>query len=274
VKQSDGFRQTTITDMAAKTDENKYKIVAQGSVAIIGFFVLWEVAARLSWIDTTFVPPFTTVVGALWDLLVTGKLARHLSFSFMRAGTGFGAALLLGIPLGFLVGWFRTFDRFVNPLLQMIRQLPTLALFPVFMLLFGIGELSKILIITKACFWPIFLNTAAAVGTIEPLLIKAARSMKISSFGMFRKVVLPAALPSIFAGLRLSATAALLTLVAAEMLGANAGIGFLIFNSEAKFEIPEMYAGILFITMLGIATNYGLLAVEKHVSKWKQEIAS
>jgi NitT/TauT family transport system permease protein len=196
----------------------------------------------------------------------------HTLISLKRALIGFGIAVGVAIPVGFLVGWFKNFEKFVDPGLQALRQLPTLALFPVFILLFGIGEVSKVAIICKACFWPVFLNTVSGVAQLDPLLVKSARSMGVSKFGMFRKVVLPATIPSMFSGLRLSGSTALLILVAAEMMGANAGLGYLIFSTESRFEIPSMYAAILAMTLLGIIVNYGLSALEKRASRWKEKI--
>jgi NitT/TauT family transport system permease protein len=244
----------------------------QKSLVIVLLLSVWEIAPRAGIIDPVFVPAASTVFTALKDLALSGELLTHALVSLRRAFIGFAIATTLAIPLGFLVGWYKTFEKYVDPALQALRQLPTLALFPVFILLFGIGEVSKIAIIAKASFWAIFLNTVSGVSHLDPLLVKSARSMGISPFGMFRKVVLPAAIPSMFSGLRLSGTTALLILVAAEMLGANAGLGFLIFNSEARFEIPNMYAAILAMTILGIVVNYGLIAIERRASRWKEEI--
>ncbi len=244
----------------------------QKSLFIILMLLVWEIAPRTGIIDPVFVPAFSSVLNALRELALSGELLTHTLVSLKRAVIGFGIAVGVAIPVGFLVGWFKTFEKFVDPGLQALRQLPTLALFPVFILLFGIGEVSKVAIICKACFWPVFLNTVAGVTQLDPLLVKSARSMGVSRFGMFRKVVLPATIPSMFSGLRLSGSTALLILVAAEMMGANAGLGYLIFSTESRFEIPSMYAAILAMTILGIIVNYGLTALEKRASRWKEKI--
>jgi NitT/TauT family transport system permease protein len=160
----------------------------------------------------------------------------------------------------------------MDPLLQTMRQLPILALFPVFILLFGIGEVSKIVIIAMACFWSIFMNTVSGVMHVDPLLIKSARSMGVSHSDMFKKVVLPAAAPSVFTGLRYAGTVALMVLVAAEMIGANSGLGFFVFMSETRFAISEMYATIIALTILGVIVNYILVVMEKRATRWKEEI--
>jgi NitT/TauT family transport system permease protein len=244
----------------------------QKSLFIILMLLVWELAPRTGIIDPVFVPAFSTVLNALKDLALSGELLTHTLISLKRALIGFGIAVGVAIPVGFLVGWFKNFEKFVDPGLQALRQLPTLALFPVFILLFGIGEVSKVAIICKACFWPVFLNTVSGVAQLDPLLVKSARSMGVSRFGMFKKVVLPATIPSIFSGLRLSGSTALLILVAAEMMGANAGLGYLIFSTESRFEIPSMYAAILAMTILGIIVNYGLTTLERRASRWKEKI--
>lgn len=244
----------------------------QKSVIIVLSLLAWEILPRAEIIDPVFLPSLSTVIESLFLMITSGELLKHTLISFQRALIGFGLATALAVPLAFLIGWFKTIEKYLDPPLQAFRQLPTLALFPVFILVFGIGEVSKIAIIAKATFWPIFLNTVSGVSQLDPLLVKTARSMGVTSFGMFRRVVLPATIPSMFSGLRLSATTALLMLVAAEMLGASSGIGFLIFNTEARFMIPEMYAAIMALTFYGIVLNYGLIAVQKRVSRWKEEI--
>ena len=243
----------------------------QRLVMIVAFLLLWEAAPRVGLVSPVFIPPASVVFKALAELATTGELLKHTTISLQRAFAGFAIAAILAVPLGFLVGWYKTFAKYSDPLLQIFRQLPTIALFPVLMLLFGFGEVPKIVLIAKASFWGIFLNTVTGVSNLNPLLVKSARSMGISPFGMFRKVVLPAAAPSIFAGLRLSGTVSLLILTATEMLGGNAGLGFLVFNSEMRFEIPRMYAAIVSFMILGLLVNYLLIGIEKRASKWKRQ---
>jgi NitT/TauT family transport system permease protein len=120
--------------------------------------------------------------------------------------------------------------------------------------------------------WAILLNTIAGVKNIDPLLIKSAKSMGTSPLKLFVKVIIPASIPSIFIGIRLSATTSILILIAAEMIGASAGLGFLLYDAEVKYQIPRMYASIITMSMLGLIVNYSLVAVEKRVTRWKEEI--
>jgi NitT/TauT family transport system permease protein len=139
----------------------------------------------------------------------------------------------------------------------------------VFTLLLGIGELSKISLVVYACVWPVLLNTIAGVHSVDPLLVKAARSLALSSPRLFRKVILPAAVPTVFTGIRLAASYSILVLVAAEMVGAKAGLGYLINTTQVNFLIPQMYAGIIAVSVLGVLVNQGFVALERRFSTWR-----
>ena len=247
-----------------------------GSGAIILFLLLWELgpiylapaSARV------FLPPLHVVLEALASLVEKGQLQNHLAASLTRSASGFGIAVVAAVALGLLVAWYRSLDRFLNPLLEAFRNTAALALLPVFTLLLGIGETSKVSIVAYAAFFPVLLNTIAGVRTVDPLLIRAARSLGLSNFRLFQKVILPSAVPTIFTGIRMAGTSSILVLIAAEMVGAKAGLGYLIVNSQMSFLIPEMYAGILTVSLLGLLVNYLLVAVERHFSRWRTAVGS
>lgn len=240
------------------------------SAAIIAFLILWEIAPRIGMVDRMYLPPFSEVLSALGKLILSGDLFIHIGSSLRRSMGGLFLAVSIGIPLGIFIGWFKSVEKLLDPLLQVFRNTSTLALFPVFILLFGLGELSKVAIIFWGTLWATLLNTINGVKSVDHLLIKAARSMSASNFFIFRKIVLPAATPSIITGFRLSASTSILILVAAEMLGSNSGLGFLIFYSEQKYDIAEMYSGILTISILGLLINYLIVAFEKRLLIWKK----
>ncbi len=242
------------------------------TIVLLALIIFWEVGPSIGLVNPAFFPTFSEVVSSWGGLLVSGELFDHFSASIVRSFSGFVLALLIAIPLGLLIGWYPLAKELLNPALELFRNTAALALLPVFMLFLGIGETSKIAIVLFACTWPILLNTIAAVRNVDPLLIKSARSMNISSFKLFLKVILPASIPTMFTGIRLAGTGAILVLIAAEMVGAKEGLGYLITYSQYNFQIPEMYAGILSISLLGLLINQGLLSVEKRLSKWKQEV--
>ena len=240
------------------------------SIAIVLFFALWEILPRVGVVSAAFLPPLSQVFQTGWELYQSGQLSRHLAVSLQRSAIGFSLAILLAIPLGLLIGWYKLVAETLNPLLELFRNTTALALMPVFILFLGIGELSKVSLLVYACTWPILLNTISGVQNVDPLLIKSARTMGLPPHQLFRKVILPAAVPTIFVGIRLAGAISILALVAVEMFCSKAGLGYLIIYSQYSFEIPQMFVGILIMTVLGLAFNYGLLAVEKHFTKWKK----
>lgn len=242
------------------------------SIVIVVLLGIWELIPRLGFVDAVFFPPFSQVAVAWWEMVITGELWTHFQASIVRSALGFLIAILIAVPLGLLIGWYPLARELLNPVLEIFRNTAALALLPVFILLLGIGELSKVSIIVFACVWPILLNTIAAVRDVDPLYIKSAKSMNLDDFQLFRKVILPASVPTIFTGIRMAGAGAILVLIAAEMIGAKAGLGYLITVTQFNFEIPKMYAGIITIALVGLAINQGLLALEKQFSKWKQPI--
>ncbi|MDD1702063.1 MAG: ABC transporter permease, partial [Methanoregula sp.] len=233
------------SEQAATLRENLAKAgkLVSGGIVLIIFLALWEILPRTGIINAAFLPPFSEVLATLAAMTISGEIFPHIFISLERSLFGFGLAVLIAIPLGLALGWYPRFSRLMNPFIETTRNIPILALYPVLILFFGIGELSKVAIIFVAAFWKILVNTISGVSTVDPLLIKAARSVGMTSdTQILKKVVFPSAVPQIVAGLRLGATSAILILVAAEMLGAKSGLGFLVTNSQYNFEIDKMYA--------------------------------
>jgi NitT/TauT family transport system permease protein len=246
------------------------------SAAILGFLLLWEIAPNhlLDQATSTFLPPFHAVAIAWWRLVLDGTLATQFEASIARSITGFAIAVVVAVPLGLLIAWYRPLAELLNPLLELFRNTAPLALLPVFTLILGIGETSKIAIIFYASVFPLLLNTIAGVRTVDPLLIRAARSLGLSQISLFRKVILPSAVPTIFTGIRMAGATSILILVAAEMVGAKAGLGIYVQSTQSSFLIPQMYAGIVTISVLGITVNYALVRLERHFSRWRTGAAA
>lgn len=241
------------------------------TIAITVFFAVWELAPRARLVDPVFLPPVSEVVPALWDLAGSGRLWSDTEASLVRALSGFGLAIVLAVPLGLLIGWYRPVADLLNPLLELFRNTAAIALLPVFILVLGIGETSKIAIVLYACTWPILLNTISAVRTVDATLVKSARSLGLPAVRVFQKVVLPAAVPSVFTGIRLAGGISVLVMIVAEMVGAKEGLGFLIGSAQQNFAITDMYAGILAISALGLAFNYVLVLLERRFTRWRTE---
>jgi len=244
------------------------------SVAIVALAVVWEGAPRLGLVDRVFLPPLSEVLVAWWELLRSGQLAEHVGASLTRSLAGLGLAVLTAIPLGLLIGWYRPLAELLSPLLEVFRNTAALALLPVFVLILGLGETSKIALVLYACSWPILLNTIAGVKGVDPLLIRSARSMGLNHLRLFQKVILPAAVPTIFTGVRLAGAYSILVLVAAEMVGAKAGLGYLINYAQYNFAIADMYSGIITISAIGLVVNQLLVALERRFSTWRVDVSA
>ncbi len=237
---------------------------------ILGFLALWQVSSTRGWVNPAVFPPLDVIVAALWDSLASGALVDDIAISLQRAGIAFFAAIALGIPLGLFMGQIRAVEQALDPLLQFFRQTSALALYPIFILLLGLGETSKVFVIFWATLFPILLATIGGVKEVDGKLIEMARTYGAGRYTIFRRVILPASVPAIFVGLRLSATTALLLLIAAEMIGANKGIGFQVMNAQYNFQIPLMFAAILLLAFLGLAANALLVALQRRLCRWSQ----
>lgn len=237
--------------------------------AVLLFLLAWQFVATVGIVDASVIPPFTKVVVAIIRGFADGDLLTNTMVSLARSGAAFAIAVVFAIPLGLFMGTYPRFESFVDALLQLFRQTSALAIYPIFILLFGLGETSKITIICWAAFFPLLLNTISGVKLVDPRQIEMVRVFGASKAQLFRRVVLPAAAPSIFVGLRLSATMSLLLLVAAEMIGAKSGLGFLIINAQYNFEIPLMFAAIVVLALIGLLANGVLLALQRFICRWE-----
>ncbi len=239
---------------------------------LVGFLVLWQVASSVGWVNAAVLPPIDMIVAALWKGLAGGSLLGDIAISLQRAGIAFAAAVAVAIPLGLFMGQVRSVETALDPILQVFRQTSALALYPVFILLLGLGETSKVFVIFWATLFPLLLNTTSGVKEVDPKLLEMARVYGASRLTVFRRVVLPGAVPSIFVGLRLSATTALLLLIASEMIGANKGIGFQVMNAQYNFQIPLMFAAIVILAGLGLIANQALVALQRRLCRWSKPV--
>ncbi|MFG3704762.1 ABC transporter permease [Micromonospora sp. NPDC047670] len=248
--------------------------VLHRTAALALLAALWELVPRAGLVDRVFLPPLSEVLVGWTELLRTGQLAEHVGASLTRSLTGLGLAVLTAVPLGLLIGWYRPLADLLSPLLEVFRNTAALALLPVFVLILGLGETSKIALVLYACSWPILLNTIAGVKGVDPLLVRSARSMGLNHLRLFQKVILPAAVPTIFTGVRLAGAYSILVLVAAEMVGAKAGLGYLINYAQYNFAIPDMYSGIITISAIGLLVNQLLVALERRFSTWRVDVSA
>ncbi len=235
----------------------------QSVILPVGLLLVWELVAKSRFGDSLYTPSLASIAAAFWKLIATGELLLHFQSSTLRMLYGFSLAVVLALPLGMLIGWFPFLRRYVAPIFEMLRPFPSITLVPVAILWFGIGNPSKVFLVTYACFWPTFLNTMLGVQEISPVLIRAARVMEIRGLAFFRKIVLPAALPAAFTGVRISLAVSVIVLLVSEMVGAPNGIGFMIIDAERNFLTAKMFAGIITMGLLGATLNVAALAAER-----------
>lgn len=240
-------------------------------VSPLALLLLWELASRLAWVDPKLVPPPSLAILDIWDLIVTGQLFVALWASLRRVVAGFLIATVIGIVIGTLMARVRLFETIFDPLVELIRPVSPLALFPLALLWFGIGDASKIFLITLACSFPVILNTYAAVRGIDRSLVLAARSLGANRWEVFARIVLPGSLPGIFTGLRLAWGISLIVIIAAEMIGAVAGIGYMILNAQQVFQIERVFSGIIVVGLLGFVTDLGFRRLRARLMPWYRE---
>ena len=242
------------------------------SIGLILFIALWELVPKIGLVRAAYLSPPSAVLQALYRMGVRGDLSKHFLVSLQRAVVGLGGSSVVGVVLGLFIGYFRRTERYLNLLFQSFRQMSAFALFPVFILFFGLGELSKTIIIFWASLWPVLLNTCGGVKNVDKILVRSAVSMGASKLFIFLKIILHAAAPEIFTGIRLGGSYCVMAVVAAEMIGATSGLGYLVIYSEQTFNTPEMYGGIVMLAVLGLGLNYVLHLIERFFTSWKEDL--
>ena len=242
--------------------------------AILIFLIIWEVAPLFGWINPLYIPPPTTIAVEMWNLTITGVLPIATLSTFARVFAGIGIAIIVALPLGYLLGgYFKNFEKVSNPVVKLLEQGNPLSLFHLFVLLVGLTELSTIIVVYWAAQFPMLNNTTTAMKNVDPVLIKVGKVSGLNKFDLFWKILLPASLPTVFTGIRLGVVFAFLILMGVEMMGMSSGVGlgYLIMTAQMATMIPRMWAGIVTMSLLCIAINYALLRLEKHFTKWKQD---
>lgn len=229
--------------------------------------ILWEWAADTGKINRNVIPPPSNLAETFVQLVTSGKLGQGLLISFQRVIVGFLIASVIGIVLGFLMGLFVPVNKMLSSLVNILRPIPVIALIPIFIIILGIGEPANISIIIIGALWPILLNTLAGVLNVDRKLLEVAYVYRISRRKIIFKIILPSALYHILTGLRLGIGGAWASVVAAEMIGATSGIGYMIMFAKSLAQASNMYVLVLVIGVIGLLIDRVLLVFQKHISK-------
>jgi NitT/TauT family transport system permease protein len=234
-----------------------------------GLLAAWEVFPRLGWLDPLFIPPLGRVLETIVEQWRFGALAHHTLLSAGRVLGGFAIALVVGPLLGLaLGGWFARLREALEPLFGLFAQANPVVLFHVVLLFFGIGESAKVFLIAWLCVWPITFSAMAGVRQVERDLLRVARAFGLSRFDLFFRVAIPYSLPSLFTGIRLAAGYAFVMLIAAEMMGASSGLGWLVVQYQQSYHPARIFAAAAMISALAFASDRGLKAIETRLLRW------
>lgn len=230
---------------------------------------LWEGAARLGFVSPLYFPAPTEVVTALWTSIVRGELGSNLWVTLTRVVPGLVIGVVPGLLLGVAMGRSRSVRRVVDPIIAAVHPIPKIALLPLFMIVLGIGEASRIAIVAIAAFFPMLINAMAGVRRISPLYFEVARNYGASRRKVFTRVVLPGSLPVVLSGLRLSANVAFLVTIAVEIVAADTGLGALIWLSWEVLRVELLYAVLVVISLFGMTLNLGLGGLASRLAPWQ-----
>ena len=241
-------------------------------LTLVALLIIWWAVTATGVIEPLFLPPPSAVLQKGWLLATTGymdsTLWQHLSASLSRIGLGLGFAVLTAVPVGIAIGSSRNARGILDPLIEFYRPIPPLAYLPLIVIWCGIGELSKVLLIYLAIFAPIAIATATGVRTVDPAKLRAAQSLGATRAQLIRHVILPSALPDILTGVRIGLGVGWSTLVAAELIAATSGLGFMV-QSAAQFLVTDVVVlGILVIALIAFAMEMGLRALQRKLVPW------
>lgn len=246
------------------------KEITRGAISIVGGLALWELLARLLLENELLIPPPSSVVASFWKLLLSGELNKHFQATLIEFAYGFSSACVVGVLLGYVMGMYQWVDDVLDPWLAMLYSIPVIALVPLIIIWFGIGIISKIIVVFKITLVAIIINTAAGIKSLDPVWLELAKSMRLSDWQTTWKVRLPGALPYIITGMRLGVGRALLAVVVAELMASNAGLGFLLRDSSETWDSPKLFVTVALLATIGLVSFNLIKRFEKRMAPWRQ----
>ncbi|MCZ1268868.1 ABC transporter permease [Paenibacillus taichungensis] len=240
-----------------------------GLIVPVSLLIVWEVAGAMGYLNPVLLPTPSSIWKELVSMTETGELVRHLGISTWRALLGFLIGGGLGLSMGLWVGFSYKTERLLDPSFQMLRTLPHLAIAPLFILWFGFGETSKLLLIAKGSFFPLYVNTFLGIRSVDSKLFDVGKVLQFSKWQMITKLILPASLPNIFLGIRLSVSVAWLGLVVAELMGSSAGLGYLINDARSFSLTTVVFVGIIVFAVVGKLSDSIIKLLEARALRWQ-----
>lgn len=242
-----------------------------GLVVSVALLALWELASRLAILSPRYFPPPTAIGAALVDRLTAGELAAETFVTLTRLAVAFALAAVPAVPLGLLMGMARPVRDAVEPYIAFLFPVPKIAMLPFFLILLGVGEPAFVLTGAISAFFQITISTLAGVQTMDPRFLDVGRNYGAHGLRLFRKVILPAALPAIFTGLRLGLGLALVAIVAVEFIATKSGLGHLVYRHWQMLSTTEMYSAFALVGALGLVLTRGLHALQRRMLTWQED---
>lgn len=240
----------------------------------LAVLLVWELGVRSGLIDGRLFSPPSAIVARTMSMAVSGELLEHLIPTVLRLAAGYGLGVIAGITLGFFMGMWRPLRAALEPTFTALYALPKIAILPLLLLIFGLTETPKILAVMISVFFVIQINTLAGILQIDSRVLEAARAYQATGWKQFRFVILPAATPQIFTGLRVAAGMAVVVVTAIEFVASNSGLGYIIWNSWQLFQPEKMYVGLIVVSLLGAGLTAVIISTEKILLPWKQDSSS
>ncbi|MBY9080689.1 ABC transporter permease [Paenibacillus sp. HN-1] len=249
--------------------QKQRRTILKGLLLPVLTLIVWEIAGTAGHINPTVLPTPHLIVIEFYNLARSGELFFHLRYSLWRSFLGFLLGGSVGLVLGLWSGFTRFAEKQLDPSIQMLRTVPHLAITPLFILWFGFGEWSKILLIALGAFFPVYVNTFLGIRSVDAKLFEVAKVLQFNRRSLITKLIVPAALPNILLGIRLSLGAAWLGLVVAEMMGSSEGVGFLIMDARYFSITSLVFVGILIFAIVGKLTDSLVKLLEKRLLRWR-----
>ena len=245
-------------------------LIALPWLIVIG---LWYAIAYSGLINPALVPTPHRVARRFWELLTTARLPLDILMSTQRVVIGVALGIVAAVPVGFLLGWYRNVRTFIDPLMNFFRALPPIALIPLVIVYFGIGELAKIVVLFYASFFAGVIVMYEGIAQISPIYVRVSRTLGATDLEIFRKVIVPLTVPHLLTALRVALGVAWATLVASELIAAQQGLGALIQNASSFFQLDIIYVGIICIGFIALAMDLALRAITRRLVSWQDRIA-
>jgi NitT/TauT family transport system permease protein len=259
-----------LVDPAAKRHVSERAWI--GAASVLAGLLAWELVVRAGLVSPIMLSSPSAIAQATQRLVLSGELQRHLLISAQEFAVGFLLSIIIALPMAILAGWYSRVGWFLQPLVAALYALPTVALFPLIIILVGVGFWDKVLLITISGFLQIFIATTTGIRAVDHRWVRLGRSFSASQMKMFFSIVIPNAAPHIMLGLRLAVGRCVVNVVVAELLAAEGGLGYMIAFYGNTFRIAEVFVALAVVVITGVVLNQILLMIEQHVGRWRQSI--